>query len=79
MGNIICAPTLEILEQGNDKKAIQALEVFCLRFPNTSGNIFKIIDDQSLAECKGINRTLDNSFTRKDSIGSGSFRNIGET
>ena len=33
-------------------------EIFCLRFPIASGHIFKIIDDQSLADCKGLSRTL---------------------
>ena len=40
------------------EKTQSALEVFCLRFPEISGKIFKSIDDQSLADCKGINRTI---------------------
>ena len=37
-------------------------EIFCLRFPDISGNIFKSIDDQSLADCKGISKTVRKFF-----------------
>ena len=60
-----------------NEKALSEFEVFCLRFPITSGNIFKIIDDESLAHCKGISRTVEK--LRKDSTGSGLFRDIGIT
>ena len=35
-------------------------EIFCLRYPDISGNIFKSIDDQSLVKCKGISKTIGN-------------------
>ena len=41
---------------------LSMFEIFCLRFPIASGNIFKIIDDQSLADCKGLTRTLRKFF-----------------
>ena len=37
-------------------------DIFCLRFPEISGNIFKNIDNQSLASCKGISRTTGKFF-----------------
>ena len=37
---------------------LSAFEIFCLRFPVPSGNIFKIMDDKNLADCKGISRTV---------------------
>ena len=37
---------------------LSAFEIFCLRFPIPSGNIFKIMDDKNLADCNGISRTL---------------------
>ena len=33
-------------------------EIFCLRFPDISGNIFQSIDDKSLVKCKGISKTI---------------------
>ena len=41
---------------------LSMFEIFCLRFPITSVHIFKIIDDQSLADCKGLSRTLRKFF-----------------
>ena len=51
-----------ILQLDNDKKARPVLEVLCLRFPAILRKIFRIMDDQSLAECKGINKIMKKFF-----------------
>ena len=48
----------KICKKDPKQNNLSNLELFCLRFPVVSEYIFKIINDQTLAKCKEISRTM---------------------